>query len=266
MINLLNNFVEGVNQIKVAVLNHEQWLYLGILDIQLRYRRSIIGPWWVTLSTGIMIMMLGLLWSHIFNQAIDNYLPFFAIGFVVWGWIASQISDSATGFFQFKGIINQINIPFPIFSFRTNIRQATILLHNSFIIVAVLLLVGKGFSLLSLLIIPNFILIQLNVSFLSIVIMIFCTRFQDMSQIVNVATQIIFFFTPILWGVESIKNKAYLVEWNPFYHWIELIRAPLLGNIPTLSDYLWSGFSAIILFVSAAYYLGRYRYRIALWL
>ncbi len=266
MKNLSHTLEEGITEIKDALLNHDQWFYMAIQDIKFRYRRSMIGPWWVTISTSILVLMLGFLWSHIFNQAIDTYFPSFAIGFVVWGWMASQIGDSASGFFQFQGIIKQIKSPFPIFTFRCNVRQAIILLHNSLIIVAVLLFVGKGFSLLSLLAIPNLILIQLNISLLSIVVTIFCSRFQDMTQVVNVLTQIIFFFTPILWQVESIKNKAYLAEWNPIYHWIELIRAPLLGSLPTLSDYLWSGFSIAILFVLAIYFLGRYRSRIAIWL
>ena len=81
MKNLSHTFEEGITEIKNALLSHEQWLYMAVQDIKLRYRRSMIGPWWVTISTGIMVLMLGFLWSHIFNQAIDTYLPFFAIGF-----------------------------------------------------------------------------------------------------------------------------------------------------------------------------------------
>ena len=266
MKHLSHTLQEGALEIKNALLSHEQWLYMAVQDIKLRYRRSMIGPWWVTISTGIMVLMLGFLWSHIFGQAIDTYLPYFAIGFVIWGWMSAQISDSAAGLLQFQGAIKQIKLPFPIFTFRCNVRQAIILLHNSFIIVAVLLFVGKGFSLLSLLAVPNLILIQINITLLSIIVTIFCSRYQDMTQVVNVLTQIIFFFTPILWQIDSIKNKLFLAEWNPIYHWIELIRAPLLGSLPTLSDYLWSGVSVAILFVLATYYLGRYRSRIALWL
>jgi len=266
MRNLARTFHEGFLEIKHALSNHEQWFYMAMQDTKLRYRRSIIGPWWVAISTGAMVLMLGFLWSHIFNQAIDTYLPYFAIGFVVWGWMSSQVLDSASGYFQFQGTIKQIKLPFPIFNLRCNLRQGIILLHNSLIIALVLLLVGHGLSFLSLIAIPNLLLIQFNLTLLSIVIAIFCSRYQDMTQVVNVVTQIVFFFTPILWQIDSIKNKAYLAEWNPIYHWIELIRAPLLGVLPTLSDYLWSIFSLIGLAFLATYYLGRYRSRIAFWL
>jgi ABC-type polysaccharide/polyol phosphate export permease len=101
---------------------------------------------------------------------------------------------------------------------------------------------------------------------LSIVVTIFCTRYQDMAQVVNVGTQIVFFFTPILWQVETLKNRTYLAEMNPVYHWIEIIRAPLLGHLPGVNNYLWSLASLVVLSLLAAYFLGRYRSRIAYWL
>jgi len=212
------------------------------------------------------VMMLGFLWSHIFGTDLENYLPFFAVGFVIWGWMSGQVSDAAGGFFQFGGIIKQVKLPLPIYTLRLNVRQCIVLLHNSIIIALVLLLFGKGFTLVSLMAIPNLILIQINLTLLSVVITIFCTRYQDMTQVVNVGTQIVFFFTPILWQMETLKNRTYLAEMNPVYHWIEIIRAPLLGHLPCVNNYLWSIASLILLLGLAAYYLGRYRSRIAYWI
>ncbi|QDC80374.1 ABC transporter permease [Candidatus Methylopumilus universalis] len=256
----------GLEELNAGLVSHEQWLYMAVQDIRLRYRRSMIGPWWVTISTGVMVMMLGFLWSHIFSTDLQNYLPFFAVGFVLWGWMSGQVLDAAGGFFQFQGIIKQVKLPFPIFVLRLNVRQCIVLLHNSIIIALVLLFMGKEFSLVSLMAVPNLILIQLNLTLLSIVITIFCTRYQDMTQVVNVGTQIAFFFTPILWQEETLKDRTYLAEMNPVYHWIEMVRSPLLGRLPTMNDYIWSIASLILLLGLAAYYLGRYRSRIAYWL
>jgi lipopolysaccharide transport system permease protein len=266
MMTLDSTLRSGLEEIRLGLTSQEQWAYMAVQDIKLRYRRSMIGPWWVTISTGVMVMMLGFLWSHIFGTDLENYLPFFAVGFVLWGWMSGQVLDAAGGFFQFGGVIKQVKLPLPIFVLRLNVRQCIVLLHNSIIIALVLLLVGHGFTLMSLMVIPNLILIQLNLTLLSIVISIFCTRYQDMTQVVNVGTQIVFFFTPILWQVETLKNRTYLAEMNPVYHWIEMVRAPLLGHMPTIGDYLWSGASLVVLSILAAYYLGRYRSRIAYWL
>ena len=264
--NLHSTLKLGLEELKAGLTSHEQWFFMAIQDIRLRYRRSMIGPWWVTISTGVMVMMLGFLWSHIFGADLQNFLPFFAVGFVVWGWMSAQILDAASGFFQFGGIIKQVRLPLPIFILRLNVRQCIVLMHNSIIIALVLLWFGHGFNLSGLAVIPNLILIQLNLTLLSIVITIFCTRYQDMTQVVNVGTQIVFFLTPILWQVQTLKSRTYLAEWNPVFHWVEMIRAPLLGHLPTLNNYLWSGGSLIILSFVAAYYLGRCQSRIAYWL
>jgi lipopolysaccharide transport system permease protein len=188
------------------------------------------------------------------------------VGFVLWGWMSGQILDAAGGFVSFQGVIKQMRLPFPIFTFRCNVRQIIILAHNTVIIALVLLFIGKGLSWMNLIAIPSLMLVQLNLTLLSIVVTIFCTRYQDMTQVVNFGTQIIFFFTPILWQVETLKNRTFLAEMNPIYHWIETIRAPLLGHLPSVNNYLWSLASLVVLLLLATYFLGRYRSRIAYWL
>ncbi len=115
---MLSNLKSGVTELVAAFDNHAQWLYLGVQDIRLRYRRSIIGPWWVTISIGIMIMMLSFLWSKIFGSDIRTYMPFFAIGFIVWNWMSSIVTESANGFFPFQPAIRQIKLSFPIYLLR----------------------------------------------------------------------------------------------------------------------------------------------------
>ena len=82
-------------ELKGALVSNERWLFMGIQDIKLRYRRTIIGPWWVTISTGILVAMLGILWSKIFGADLQNYLPYFAVVWIVWGWMSGQFSDAA---------------------------------------------------------------------------------------------------------------------------------------------------------------------------
>lgn len=263
---MLITLKKGFAEIKEAFKCHPQWFYLGLQDIVLRYRRSIIGPWWVTISTAIMILMLSLLWSKIFVLDIKTFMPFFAVGFIIWGWMSSLINESAVGFEPYNSSIKQINLPFPIFILRLSIRLLIVLLHNFVVILLVLMIIGKGLSWQSLFSIPGFLLIQLNLICLSIILMIFCTRFQDMAQVIATITQIIFFFTPILWQPESLKGKSYLIEFNPIYHWIEIIRAPLLGSVASLSSWFWSLGSLLILMAISFYFLGRFRSRIAFWL
>jgi ABC-type polysaccharide/polyol phosphate export permease len=262
----INYFLLGLDEFKQSFKKKDTWLYLGIQDIKLRYRRSIIGPWWVTISSAIMIMALGFLYSNIFVTDTKTYLPFFAIGYVFWAWISGQISDATTGFIQFENAIKQIDMPFPIYLFRFSVRNFIILLHNLVVVLLVLCIIGDGFNFNSLYLLPALFLIQLMLLMLCINISIFCTRFRDMNQVVMTALQIIFFFSPILWQPNALRGHSALITFNPVYHWIEIIREPLLGKLATALDWEFVIINTLVFFILATYLLGRFKSRIAIWL
>ncbi|MEE8660384.1 hypothetical protein CGLAMM_03380 [Acetobacteraceae bacterium EV16G] len=62
---------------------------LGWLDIKLRYRGSILGPFWLTLSTAVMIAALGVLYARLFHMPFGEYLPFLSISLVMWSFIST---------------------------------------------------------------------------------------------------------------------------------------------------------------------------------
>src|SRR5271168_5078416 len=69
--------------------DYKRWTTLGWMDIRLRYRRTILGPWWATLSIGAMIGSVGLVFGSIFGDEMSSYLPFFASGVIIWTLISN---------------------------------------------------------------------------------------------------------------------------------------------------------------------------------
>jgi ABC-type polysaccharide/polyol phosphate export permease len=122
---------------------HELWLFLSWQDIRQRYRRSVLGPFWMTLSTGILVGTLGFLWSALFNQPIAEYLPFFAIGHVVWTFLSGALTEACVGFTQFESIIKQVRIPFGAMLLRVVVRHLIVLAHNFLIVVVEYLLIDS---------------------------------------------------------------------------------------------------------------------------
>ena len=108
----------GASDLLSAVQRHELWLYLGWQDIRQRYRRSVLGPFWLTISTGIQIGTLGFLWAALFHQDLHEFLPFFAVGLVLWSMVSGVMLEACTGFTQFESIIRQTRLPFSAFLLR----------------------------------------------------------------------------------------------------------------------------------------------------
>jgi len=239
---------------------------MGWQDIRQRYRRTVLGPWWVAISTGLLVLVLGVLWSEIFQVEVRTFLPFFAVGYVLWTFLSGAINEACTGFTQFEGIIKQRRMPFSILLYRIGMRHVIALAHNAVIIAALLLWTRPAWSLGTLLAIPGLVLFVVTVFLALIPVAIFCTRFRDFPQIVGNVLQVAFFATPIMWRPDVLRKYQWFADYNPVAHLLDVVRLPLLGAAPGWESWAWSGALLVVSFVAAAYLLGRYRHRVAYWL
>jgi ABC-type polysaccharide/polyol phosphate export permease len=58
----------------------ELWLSTGWYDIRKRYRRSLLGPFWITISLGAFIAGLSFIDMPLVGGNAENYLPYLAFG------------------------------------------------------------------------------------------------------------------------------------------------------------------------------------------
>ena len=243
----------------------ELWLFLGWRDVRKHYQRSILGPFWLTLSMGLMVLGLGVLYSQIFGQAIHDYLPFLAIGFIVWGLISGLIIGACDIYSSAAASVRQVRMPLSIYLFQFVWRQIITFGHNFIIYVAVALFFGIWPGLNGLMVLPALVLIILNGFFGAMILAPLCARFRDIPMIVQSVVQIVFFMTPILWDPKLVPQRAIFLQANPFYHFIEIIRDPLLGRMPSLENWLVClAITLVMGFVSFRFY-ARFRPRIAYW-
>lgn len=262
-----NKYPEMVGEITALFKYFHMWSLLGWYDIKQRYRRSLIGPFWITISTGIMVATIGLMFSTIFKSSIKEFLPYFAVGQIIWLLISQQLTEACNMFVQYQAIIKQIPVPLSVHVFRKLWFNLILFLHNFVIIIIVLMITSGGFSIQSLYFIPAMILILILLFLLSVILGIVCTRFRDITQIVTVFLQLIYFFTPIFWMRKSLSGKfAWITDFNPFYHMIELVRSPLLGIAPASFHWVYLVTCIVILAIITFYFLKKFRYRVAYWL
>ena len=109
------------------------WVSLAWHDIRHRYQRSLIGPWWITITMGITILALGFLYSQLFKVELQNYLPYLSIGFVVWYLISPMISEACSVFITAEHIIKQTTTPLSFHVYRLMLRNFWVLLHNGIV-------------------------------------------------------------------------------------------------------------------------------------
>lgn len=240
---------------------------LGWQDVRQRYRRSAVGPFWLTISMGVMIGTIGLVFGHIFKSPMHDFLPFLAAGMILWGLVSSIINEGCTGFIAAEGIIKQLPIPLYVHILRLLWRNLLIFAHNLVIFPLVLLAVGRPLNLIAFVSIPGLALILVNMMWVALILAVICARYRDLPQIVGSLLQVLYFLTPIMWLPHTLAPglQSYLLDFNPFFHLFELFRAPLLGELPTSMNWIVSAGMAIVGWAAALLIFGRYKARIAYW-
>src|SRR5664279_5044063 len=214
------------------------WGTLGWNDILQRYRRSVLGPFWLKASMGVMVVALGVLYAELFNTPIKDFLPFLCLGLLVWNFLSSFLVEGGTLFTGSESYIKQIKLPYSVYVYRSCWSKLIIFAHNFVIYFGVLLYFQIWPGAVALLAIPGIIIIVFNGALASLCIGLVSARFRDIPLLINSLVQIIFFLTPIMWYPELLQRRAYVADFNPFFHMVEIVRAPLLGNTPTLKAYL----------------------------
>lgn len=238
---------------------------LARLDLRNRYRGSVIGPFWMTLSTVLMMMGLGLLYSRLLGLSLGEYLPHLTVSLVVWNILAGMVTDACTSMTSAEGVIRQLRIPFTVHALRSVFRNGLTAAHSLPLIPLVFLLFGHLPGPEALLAIAGIGILLADAFFASILLGMLCARFRDIAPIVANVMQLAFFLTPILWKPELLKELAVWLPLNPFYALLETIRGPLVegGGQPLV----WL---AAILYtlalgaVSLAFFV-RFRGRLAFW-
>lgn len=243
-------------------------MMLGWQDIRQRYRRSALGPFWLTISTSILVACIGLVFGHLFKAPMKEFLPFLAAGLVTWSYITTTITEGCTAFTSADHIIKQLPIPLFVHVLRVIWRNAVIFAHNIVILPLVLFAMDRSFAPTAVVSILGFALVSLNLCWVSLILSTICTRYRDFPQMVASLMQVLFYITPIMWQPQLLPDSIakYLLDYNPLFHLIEIVRSPLLGGLPTATNWAVSAGLAVLGWPIALFLFGTYKRRIAYWL
>lgn len=253
--------------LKKGMTSWRVWLMLAWQDIRLRYRRSSLGPFWITISMAISIYSMGFLYGHLFHVDLNIYYPFLAAGLLVWNLIYLFIVDSTNAFIEAENYLKQMKLPYSIFILRVITRSLIMFAHNIVVLVPIILFLHIKISIGMLYIFPNLLILTLSAIGFGMCLALVGARFRDITQIIVSLMQVAFFLTPIIWSHAILPPKyQFVVEINPFAQYLELLRAPLTGNIASFYTYLFTIVLMLFGLFLAFYSFVRVRHRIIYWL
>lgn len=243
------------------------WLYLGMIDTRRRYKRTVIGPFWTTLSLGLFIGCMGVLLSTAWNNPVTDFLPYFCSGYICWMLIQSVIAEGCTTFTAPGTYILQISLPYTIYGCLLVWRNVIVLFHHLVIMALVMMYSHMPLNINHLLFIPGLLLVFFTSVWVSMLLGMACTRFRDIQQVVTSVLQLAMFVTPVMWKPAQLGIRGILAaKYNPLYHFISIIRLPMIGEAPSLQNWLWClSIFAIGAAITTALFARNYK-KIVFWL
>ncbi|MDA3876784.1 MAG: ABC transporter permease [Halothiobacillus sp.] len=213
-----------------ALKNLPAALFLSWSDTKARYKRSMLGPFWLTLGTAIGVGGLGFVWSTLFKVDKAVFIPLLTVGLILWGFIAGIITESSQVFVQNAQLIRNVQLPMFFHPLKLMLRQLINLAHNAIVIVIVFLIYPPEWHASAWLALPGFLLTVLSLSWMSLFIGMFAARYRDAETAITNFMPLLFFMSPVLFKAEQLGVGSWVIWLNPFSYFITAVRDPLLGH------------------------------------
>lgn len=178
-------WVLALRDVRDGVMNVRVWQMLAWYEIRQRYKRSVLGPFWLTISMGALVAAMGPLYGRLFNQDVSAYFPYLAIGFIVWQLISSLLIDAGQVFIVAQPYIHQVRMAFTVHVLRMIWRNVIVFLHNFVIVLVVLFWFPPKNGWLALTALPGLFLMLVNAVWIGLMLGVLCARFRDIPPIID---------------------------------------------------------------------------------
>ncbi len=248
------------------------WGHLGLQDVKQGYRRSVLGPLWITISMAVTAFALGILYSALFAQDLRSFLPYVATGLIIWTFIAGCINQGTEVFIRNEGLIKHLPSPLSVHVYRMVWHQVLLFAHNLAVYAVLMAIFPRRLGFEALLAIPALAVIVANGLWVAFLAGIIATRFRDIPPVMASLVQLMFFMTPIVWDYADFRDRggtvaerARLAEFNPFLHFLEILRAPMIGDPIVARHWIVALAITVLGWALALLAMRNYRARVPYW-
>lgn len=265
---VVDQTLRALGEISAECAKVDRWGTLSLMDISLRYRRTVIGPLWITLTLTATIISVGTVYAGLFKQDISTFLPSFAIGLIFWTLIASIVQEGSGIFVMSGPLIKAVPAPLIVHILQMMARNLIIFVHHIVLVLGIYLFMPWPVTWRLALVLPGFLIMLLTLFGAATSLAILCVRYRDIGTGIASALQFVFFLTPIIWTVDAVKGTSFqwLLYVNPFATLLELVRNPLLSQATEPGQWLLGAIYAIGMSIVGLHFYSRYRNRVAYWL
>jgi ABC-type polysaccharide/polyol phosphate export permease len=251
-----------------SLRNPEFWALSSWLDIVVRYRQSRLGMFWLITPAIVYIWGVGAAFAKLMGFPLVEYATHVGLGYLVLRMISSVVIESTSAFAASSPFILDGHVRLTDFVLRV-IAKALFYFVAALPVLVVALAVYPDPQWAGL--VPAgaaFLLIIVNAVWIGTVCGLIGARFPDLGQLVANIFMFTFLLTPIIWHASTMPPdslRGTLMRLNPFFHMIELVRAPLVGDLVEWGSLYYLGAMTVIGWSIAAFAYRRFARFVPLW-
>ena len=226
----------ALTNLAAGIKMYPLWLRLAVTDIQQIYRRTLVGMAWITFSFALFIGVKILVFGAISFSEPELFAVWLTVGFWVWTFILGNVSDGCMSFITARPWILGMNLPLSVFSFQSLSKQIINFSFSAIVVAGVLIVMNWAYQPVWLWALPGILVLIMNGMWVHLLLATVGSKHRDIIHLSQSMMRVMFFVTPILYMPEQLGDKAYLLNYNPFTHYLAIVRDPIvMYAFPTLS-------------------------------
>jgi len=245
------------------------WAFSSWLGIVTSYRRSRLGIVWLFSPSLIYIWGIGAFFAALQGQSMQRFASHIALGYVVFRLVSSVITESTSVLAANQAFILDGHTRLTDFVLRA-VARALFHLAVATPVVAAALAIYPGLQPAGLaLVAVTLLLVVLNLVWIGVVCALVGARFPDLEQFTGNVFMFLFLLTPIIWYAEQAPAdslRGTLMRFNPLFHMVEVVRAPVLGQPLELASVWIVAAMTVAGWILAAILYRRYARFVPLWI
>lgn len=248
-----------------ALQRWPDWLALGWHDFRSQHYRTLFGPFWQTVQVGVWVAGLVAIFGTMRGD-VEYFPAYVAAGVITWNFIQGVVVGSTQVFTKNANYIQNIPNPLLLYVYRQIALEAFRFLFQLPAFVIVALALGVPMGPVTLLALPGFAVLLLAAAAIAPLLSLIGVRYRDFVHTISALMRFLFFATPIFWGAGHGGVRDVLATYNPFSHYIAIVRDPLLGQLPSATA--WLTVSALTILCAGVTFMAfrRFQRSVVFWL
>ena len=217
----------------------KQGFLLAEAQLKAEARQTKLGYVWLVAGRVVQFAFMGAVLSLVLTLRPAEYVPYLASGLITWSLFSQALGGSASSFLKNRALILGLSLDLRAYvwkaywlSLATFALLSPLPLALSFVLDEPSWALGYlALPLVILLLTPLFIFSGTLLAFLAV-------RHRDAVPALQSAMALMMFLVPVIWQFDRVKGTQFewFVAWNPFFHLLEIVRQPLLGELPPISS------------------------------